>query len=66
VNGVISINRSSATRRIARFGFAQVLLLLITGIGIANAPTGAPMETPATHAVDLIRTISPVKHLSGY
>jgi putative membrane protein len=45
--------RASATRRIARFGFAPVLLSLAAVIGIANAQTGAPMEAPATlNAVD--------------
>jgi putative membrane protein len=48
------MNRASATRRIARFGFGPVLLSLAAGIGIANAQTGAPMEAPATlNAVDL-------------
>src|SRR6266516_4436909 len=53
MNGVFSMNRASATRRIARFGFASVLLSLIAGIGIANAQTGAPLEAPATlNAID--------------
>jgi putative membrane protein len=47
------MRRVSPTKRVARFGIAQVLLLLITGIGIANAQTGAPVEAPATlNAVD--------------
>jgi putative membrane protein len=41
------MSRASATRLIARFGFAPVLLLLAAGIGIANAQTGAPVEAPA-------------------
>jgi hypothetical protein len=48
-----SMNRAFATRRIARIGFAAVLLSLAAGFGIANAQTGAPMEAPATlSAVD--------------
>ena len=47
------MNRASATRRIAGFGFASVLLSLAVGMGIANAQTGTPMEAPATlSAVD--------------
>ena len=47
------MDRASATTRIARFGFASVLLLSAAGIGIANAQNGAPMEVPATlNAVD--------------
>ena len=47
------MNRTSATRRIARFGFAPVLVSLVAGIGIANAQTAAPMQAPATlNAVD--------------
>jgi putative membrane protein len=47
------MDRASATTRIARFGFASVLLLSAAGIGIANAQNGAPMEAPATlNAVD--------------
>jgi putative membrane protein len=53
MNGVFSMNRAFVTRRIARIGFAAVLLSLATGFGIANAQTGAPMEAPATlNAVD--------------
>jgi len=44
MNGVFSMNRASATRRIARIGFAPVLLWLAAEVGIANAQTGAPME----------------------
>jgi putative membrane protein len=47
------MRRVSPAKRVARFGLAQVLLLLITGIGIANAQTGVPVEAPATlNAVD--------------
>jgi putative membrane protein len=47
------MNGTSAARRIARFGFASVLLSLATGIGIADARTGASVERPATlNAVD--------------
>jgi putative membrane protein len=47
------MNRASATRRTAPFGFGPVLLSLAAGIGIANAQTDAPMEAPATlNAVD--------------
>jgi len=47
------MNRAFATRRIARIGFAAVLLSLVAGLDIANAQTGAPMEAPATlNAVD--------------
>jgi putative membrane protein len=53
MNGVFSMNRASATRRIARIGFAPVLLWLAAEVGIANAQTGAPMEAPAKlNAVD--------------
>jgi putative membrane protein len=53
MNGVFSMNRASAARRIACFGFAPVLLSLAAGIGIANAQSSAPMEAPATlNAVD--------------
>ena len=46
------MDRASARRRIARLGFASVLLSLAAG-GIANAQTGAPREAPATlNAVD--------------
>jgi len=41
MNGVFSMNRASATRRIARIGFAPVLLWLAAEVGIANAQTGA-------------------------
>ena len=47
------MNRVSATNRIARFGLAPMLLLWAAGVGIANAQTTAPVETPATlNAVD--------------
>jgi putative membrane protein len=46
------MNRASATKRIARFGFVA-LLSLAAGIGIANAQTAVPMEAPATlNAID--------------
>ena len=45
------MNRTSATRRIACF--ASVFLSLATAIGIANARTSAPIESPAAlNAVD--------------
>jgi putative membrane protein len=47
------MDRASMTRRIARFGFASVLLSSAVGTGIANAQTAAPIEAPATlNAVD--------------
>jgi putative membrane protein len=51
--GILSMNRASVTRRVARFGFAPMLLSLATGIGIVNAQAAAPMEAPAPlNAVD--------------
>src|ERR1700730_16469206 len=51
MNGVCSMDRASAIRRIARFGLASVLLSLAAGIGAANAQTGVP--APGTlNAVD--------------
>jgi hypothetical protein len=47
-DGVFSMNRASATRRIARIGFAPVLLSLAAGFGTGNVQTA-----PATlNAVD--------------
>ena len=46
------MNRAS-TRRIARFGFAPVLLTLAAGIVIADAQTATPKEAPSTlNAID--------------
>ena len=41
MKGVFSMNRAFATRRIARIGFAAVLLSLVAGLDIANAQTAS-------------------------
>jgi putative membrane protein len=47
------MTRSSAIKRIARFGFVCVLVPLAVGIAIAKAQTSAPAEAPAMlNAVD--------------
>lgn len=47
------MDRASTTRRIVCLAFAPVLLSVATAVGIANAQTGAPTETPAMlNAID--------------
>ena len=47
------MNRSSATRRIARLGLVYALLSVAAGVGVANAQPAVPSEAPGMlNAVD--------------